>query len=423
MTTPWKPLLAPPDAAKVRRAIDRLATGLPGAAMTFGAGRGAVVLDVGGLGQALFWAELGRHRGDETVADRAVELLDAACDELEDAVLRPSLFAGYLGPAWVAEHFAGMIFEIEEDEDPHEEIDRALLASLEENGVQGWDPSLVQGFVGCGVYALERLPRPAAVRVLERVVAGLGEIAVPVGPGIAWRTPAEVLNPELREAFPTGICQLGLARGSAGVIALLGEIARAGVSTERARSLVEAAVRVLEVARLDTEDGPALPMLVSLQGRPGERSPLSWCAGDPGIALAWLRAARAFDRPDWEMAALDLARTAARRPIAASGVADLDLCHGAAGVAHVFHRLYRSSGDDLFADAARSWLSHLLDTVRPDGETGFWSHPHSPHLGGPATLEPKELGGFLRGGAGIGLMLLAAIADVPPDWDRVLLLS
>jgi hypothetical protein len=31
--------------------------------------------------------------------------------------------------------------------------------------------------------------------------------------------------------------------------------------------------------------------------------------------------------------------------------------------------------------------------------------------------------GFLTGAAGVGLALLAAISDVEPEWDRVLLLS
>jgi hypothetical protein len=35
----------------------------------------------------------------------------------------------------------------------------------------------------------------------------------------------------------------------------------------------------------------------------------------------------------------------------------------------------------------------------------------------------SEETGFLTGAAGIGLMLLAALTPVEPEWDRVLLLS
>ena len=47
-------------------------------------------------------------------------------------------------------------------------------------------------------------------------------------------------------------------------------------------------------------------------------------------------------------------------------------CHGHAGRAHLFDRLYQASGDELFADTARYWLRQTLDLRRAgQGFGGF----------------------------------------------------
>ncbi len=80
------------------------------------------------------------------------------------------------------------------------------------------------------------------------------------------------------------------------------------------------------------------------------------------------------------------------------GVVDAGLCHGAAGLLHVFNRLHQATGDGLLVDAARRWFE-------------------------PALALPVPEDRFLEGRAGVDLALLAACTDVEPAWDRVLLLS
>jgi lantibiotic modifying enzyme len=92
---------------------------------------------------------------------------------------------------------------------------------------------------------------------------------------------------------------------------------------------------------------------------------------------------------------------------------DSGLCHGIAGIAHLFNRLYQASGDARLGDAARRWFRRLIDLryTRP-GLAGFWS-ASSPAESGDAT--------FLTGVTGVGLALLGAATSIEPEWDRVLL--
>jgi lantibiotic biosynthesis protein len=158
----------------------------------------------------------------------------------------------------------------------------------------------------------------------------------------------------------------GLAHGLAGTVAWL-----ARVDPARARRFA--------APLLDVERAP-------------ER--LAWCRGDLGIACALWSAGLADQ-------ALALAHASARRPEATTGVIDPGLCHGAAGVGHLFARLAHASGDATLRDAARDWHRRALAMPFPDdGDLGL-----------------------MRGISGVALALLAAASDEEPSWDRLFLVD
>src|SRR5262249_44863758 len=103
-----------------------------------------------------------------------------------------------------------------------------------------------------------------------------------------------------------------------------------------------------------------------------------------------------------------------------AGVVDPGVCHGATGAAHLLNRFYQATREELFLGAARHWIRQAVryhaegdprtDQTAADAQTkdnGAW--PTKP--------------GLMNGLSGIGLGLLAAVSDVTPDWDRVLLAS
>jgi lantibiotic modifying enzyme len=155
------------------------------------------------------------------------------------------------------------------------------------------------------------------------------------------------------------------------------------------------------------------PAMVGLAGQRAE-SRFGWCYGDLGVALALLAAGRALDDATLVDRGLAVARAAADVPLDDSSVGDPSLCHGAAGVGHLFHRLHRATGERCFADAAIAWLSRCLAMRHPDLALGGWS-------AAPPAGQWSERFGLMTGIAGVGLALLAAISDREPAWDRVLL--
>src|SRR5262249_12379647 len=158
----------------------------------------------------------------------------------------------------------------------------------------------------------------------------------------------------LRPHSPHGYYNLGLAHGVPGVIALLGAACAAGVGVATARPLLDGAVRWLLAQQ--EPDGAGFSYCIQ-PGASHPRSPrLAWCYGDPGVAAAVLLAARCVGELAWEREALAVALRAAARPPDQAGVQDAGLCHGAAGLGHLFNRLYQATGEPRLAEAACFWF-------------------------------------------------------------------
>jgi lantibiotic biosynthesis protein len=428
----------------------------------------------GTAGVALFFAyRAGRGDGPGAAGDSeaAGVLLERTTEALATTPLAPDLYAGFAGVAWTAEHLYGPRFApaiaaaaaeteaaagmetpaaapeaaagmetpaalpgeaAEEDaEDPLAEIDAALLSYLDHSPWTA-DFDLIRGLAGFGVYALERLPRPSAIACLTKIVDRLAETAEHGPQGTTWHTAPELLPDWQRKIFPGGYYNLGVAHGVPAVVAMLGATTaaagRVGAAGDpaaaalagRARSLAEGALRWLLAQQLPPGEASRFGSTFSPEAPP-QRSRLAWCYGDPGIAAALLVTARARGDAALERLAIDLALEAAGRPMERSGVRDAGLCHGSAGLAHLFNRMYQETGEPRLADVSRRWFERALDFRQPGlGLAGYRAFQVEDD---GVTEKWRTDAGLLEGVAGIGLALLAGLGDFEPAWDRILMLS
>jgi lantibiotic biosynthesis protein len=374
----------------------------------------------GAAGAALLFAHVaqsipGQASGAST---KTVELLERAAEALAGGVQGASLFSGFSGVAWVCE-YVGRRF-LQTPSELNDPIDEALLGFT---AVTPWTLSfdLVAGIVGIGVYGLERRSTAAGIGIVRNVVHRLKELAIEDAAGIRWHTAPRLLPPWQRELYPDGYFNLGVAHGMPGVIAFLAEVCALEELAADARPLLDGAMQWLWSCA-DESDGISrfgtfvLPEQKDAQFRP---SRVAWCYGDLGIAVALLVAARAVRQPEWERFALDTALGVAKRETD-SAVADACLCHGAAGNAHLFNRLYQATKDERFLAAAQRWIRTTLSMRRQTGSiAGFVSWRPAARSDLPDGWDAAP--GFLEGAAGVALALLAASTPVEPGWDRVML--
>jgi hypothetical protein len=328
----------------------------------------------------------------------------------------PDLCGGFAGVGWAASHLWSVEGEVDDD-DRLSEVDEEVLSALAR---EPWDRhfDLLYGLVGLGIYALERLPRKAARSILARVVEQLARTAEIEGGLTAWRTPPHLLPPDDRPAFPFGLYDLGVAHGIAGVVGLLAQACAAGVAVETARPLLEGAVAWLLAQRI--EGRPEFPYWVAPGGERSEETRSAWCYGDLGISAVLSLASRCAGRPAWQAEALSVACRSARIAPDDSGVVDAGFCHGAAGVAHVFNRLYQRTGRGELREAATVWFERTL-AMRGEEGIGGYAFPQRERAGAP--LRSTADASLIAGSTGVGLALAAATTAVEPTWDRFFLLS
>lgn len=370
-------------------------------------------LGSGVAGLAVLYAHLDWAGIEGDYDETAVRFLEQALDALSSEVLGYSLYGGFTGAAWVTAHLKGHLLDAE-DEDPNEQIDNYLRQYLSRSQWSG-PYDLIGGLVGLGVYALEQLPHPTAVKCLELIVDHFDAMAERGPQGITWLSSPEMLIKPQAERFPRGYYDLGVAHGVPGVIAFLGGVCAAGVATTKARALLDGAVHWL----LAQQKAEGFPYWIE-PGKESERARLAWCYGDPGIAATLLGAAQSVGETAWRQEALAIARRAVERPTDQSGVTDAALCHGATGLGHVFNRMFQATGEAWLKEAARFWFERALEMRRiGKGIAGFsaWEVVKGGQM---AWVDDP---GFLGGAAGIALALLAATMPIEPEWDRIMLLS
>jgi hypothetical protein len=278
-------------------------------------------------------------------------------------------------------------------------------------------PDLQLGLTGYAVYALERMPRPSARELLAAVVRRLEVMAEDEGRGLTWRTPmAYIARPDAAER-PEGVAHWTVFGGAAGVVAVLAAACAWGVEPARAGRLLAGGLDWLWAQRGRGGLFPAHPA-----------HQLAWSHGSLGVATTLLVAARLVGDPAWIRRATALALSLAQRHDRAATLRESNLGTGVAGAAHMLARLHAMTGDERFADAARLRLKALLRRRRPDvGLAGYrsyspvWQRRYLKNPDYPAGW--IGLPGLYNGVAGIGLVLLSAVAPVEPAWDRAFLLS
>jgi len=420
LRTTWRPILAEGLSGESQEIIREIAEQLrnwePAANEDRPPGWSACVAN-GYSGLALFFAYLGLTKLDDRASERAAGFLDKAMDRVAEEAMNPSLYAGFTGVAWTASHLQKHLFAADAD-DANEAVDAALGKYLAQSPWSG-DFDLINGLVGFGAYALESLPKPAAAGLLARIIDCLEESATRDSAGLTWWTNPLWLPRHLRGNHPKGYFNLGLAHGVPGIIGLLGAAAAAGVNADKARTMLAQAVAWLLAQETRDGDWVGFPPWIEPEVTPG-RNRLAWCYGDLGIAVSLLSAARSVGSRAWEERALAIAHRAARCPIEQAGVQDAGVCHGAAGIGHLFNRLYQATGEAAFVGASRFWFQRTLAMREPGrgiaGYAAWWSSENG-------TTKWVNEPGFLLGVAGIGLALLAASTPLEPLWDRLLLVA
>lgn len=366
----------------------------------------------GKIGIAPFFFYYALYTQKEEYFDIGFDLIADTFDLINEGFSYHTFAGGLAGVGWMIMHLVQAdILDMDADEvleslSPY--LSKAMMYDMD-NGNYDY----LHGALGTGLYFLSRVETESEKKSLEQLMTELAKHAQKEEDGaLKWETTLD------HEKGTRGF-NLSLSHGLASFIVILARIWQAGIAREQAAELLEGAVKYVTKQQHDPKEFNCFFPSWVQEGEASRGSRLAWCYGDLGVSTALLQAARIVGNKEWESLALEAAAfSTRRRDLQESGVVDSGLCHGSAGIAHLYNRLYHYTGESQFKDSSLYWLDETIKQARfEDGLAGYKAW-HTEKYGGWT----KEYG-LLEGVAGIGLAFLAALSDIEPNWDRSLLLS
>lgn len=378
-------------------------------------------LGYGSAGISLLFAYLAHCFPEEHNFERiATRLLHESTESISRVKMSPSFFRGFLGIIWAFLHVHQRIKHEQIDPESWLEIDEILLDWSRKPLAAS---ELMTGISAICLYAAEHAVLPGGLT--KGVLQELQKRAIRHSSGVTWQ-----LSPEMIDHMRTDhqdqvrsssgvISSVNVAHGVAGIAGAVASLHGSSIYRDECKSLAEDAVDWILSQRLHKIDASQCnEWFPQFTGIESPRLCTGWCNGDLGISIVLFNIALSIGRPDWRDFALSLARKEATKRLAEieeCNRPNYGICHGAAGRVHILNCFFQETGDEAFAGAARFWIEHILSMQGSEGGIGgFWLN----EIDGT-----KAAKGLLTGASGLALVLLAAVTDVPPEWDRAFLIS
>ncbi|WP_118951827.1 lanthionine synthetase LanC family protein [Taibaiella helva] len=235
--------------------------------------------------------------------------------------------------------------------------------------------------------------------------------AIPCLAGLCWRD-EYIARRENRQ-----VVNMGLAHGMFSILSVLTTIAGSHlkVNKEKVNKLLKGALTfILGVINKNPDSASRFPNFYYLDNPVDDPSRLGWCYGDLTNGYKLLQVGKQLKDEELIGASLTVINhTIARKTPAQTSVEDACLCHGAAGIMHLYNKLYMATGAVQYHNAALFWLDSVIDAYKP-------KHPYAGFVNtGNDSLKNM---GLLNGIAGIGLALDSYLTG-DSSWDHILMLN
>lgn len=372
---------------------------------------------LGGIeGQVLFLSYYSKYNNDNSFNEIATKKLEDLFELINSYNTVPANYSGGLaGLGWVLLHLSKQGF-IDLDEDTMLGFDNYVYEEMIQHLEKGQYDFLHSG-LGIAFYYLERGNTACDQKVAEAIKLIDKMKHIDNNGTYKWCCP--VINPDgtFSDKF-----NISLSHGMSSIISILAMALKRNIETELTNDLLDGAISYILNQEMNFEEiGSCFPG-TSLESLGEGKSPsrLGWCYGDLGVAVALYNVSKLLENKNLEQKAIEvLLKNTERRDLRKGGIGDAGLCHGSAGVGHIFNRMYINTGILEFKEAADYWFEKTLEFAKwEDGPAGYKKRTFDE---GKEGFESSY--GFLEGIAGIGLAMISYDSNIEPAWDRALLIS
>ncbi|MEQ1746296.1 MAG: lanthionine synthetase C family protein, partial [Saprospiraceae bacterium] len=368
-------------------------------------------LFTGRMGEALFLMNYAQYLKNDFYFELAIQRVEESFELVNNGYPYLHFSGGLTGIFWAIEHFIELGYLEENTRKSLQPFDKHLAEKMLEDMTKGGF-DFMHNALGIAFYLLKRRKHnPRLDAYLVKCVKALSDCALQAdGGSLKWLS---LLNSTTGETGPN-IC---LSHGMSSIAIMLTKFIEHGIAKELSADLLHRTVSYILAQEIDSAQYlsyfPSMslekPNLSTLTSR------MAWCYGDLGVGLALCRAGKTTGIPSWSEKGMEVLTFSCSRK---EQFQDAGICHGTAGVAHIFQRIFHDTGLPVFKDTAAYWYKQTLTMGNnPVGLAGYLPYfvNEAVHL--------TQARGFLVGISGIGLSLLHAVSDTPPNWDECLLLS
>ena len=353
----------------------------------------------------------------------------AECDleQLVDAIINDAVqykIHGYLEVTYYAE-MAWLLCHLYEKKQIRFDLDECL-AEIDDSLYEGMVLSLnnkeygcVNGAISISLYFYYRyiLGDVKYKPYLEQFVDLLRESAIETDTMMKWICE---INSDTHEQG----CNLGIAHGIPGILLFLRKLYLLNIKRNRISTMIVKICNFLWLQKHSLSDHPSYFYNVCTDTY-GYDSKLGWCYGDLSVGYSLYQASSlpGLESNKIKGKVVEVLMSTTERTVSSNiPIVDAGLCHGTAGIAHLYDRLHHQTKEIRFKEAALYWYKETMRMAKFDSEYAGYRLPYYLKTSEKEISELHNLS-FLPGIAGTGLSLLSAIYPIEPSWDMCLLLS
>jgi len=369
----------------------------------------------GESGVSLFHFYYGLFSQNEEYSKKGIQSIFNSVELINTNLEHYSYCSGLSGFLWSLNHLVTSGF-IDQDEvaDLQNDFD-TFIYKVMLNDIKHENFDFLHGAIGHGIYFIERLKHNKDIELyLNELLDGLENKSIKeIDGSMKWLSVVD---------HQTGLqaYNLSLSHGVASIIAFLAKLVKHNFNTEKAYSMLQNSLQfLLKNIKDPCLDGYYFPSFIYKDNTHPKQGRLAWCYNDLGIANVLFWVSEIIKDEDLKQKSIEiLLYHSNTRNLKMASVFDAGLCHGTAGIAHIYNRMYRNTRIEKFKETHDFWIEETLKMAyHKDGFAGY------------KTWNDEKLGGWenelgiLEGIAGIALALLSSIFDEDLSWDECLLLS
>lgn len=360
----------------------------------------------GSSGQALFSILYSKHFTENILTEKLSANIQKIVDESLDS-RSYSLCSGQAGMSWFFSYlYQGGYIDLEDWEVI--QADPAQLAEVALCYLQDGNYDFLHGALGIAYYLLE-VQESNAVFFTEffntlALLMQAHDNMLPHYDFDAVKLDKTKIN-------------LGLAHGLSSVLKFSLECYTKNVCKELAGKTAAQITDFLVLHSNEDKKDSFYPSMHDLDAVGSVMSRLGWCYGDLPIAYVLYESGVVLGEKNTSDFALTIFDHSMRRMIAKdTGVKDAGICHGSAGIAHIYHKMWHKTNLQAFKKSSEYWIGVTLDFASyEDTVSGYKKFDAV-----SAQYQPSSC--LLDGSAGIGLVLISYITN-DFSWDYPLMLN